>query len=1217
MRHNVFSLFPRGMAITLGLIAPLSATHAEPLARNGQPAGAVIDRKTGEEVRFVDLSDWKTVELKQNLLGGDVLRTNAVGQLSILFADRTQVRLGRNSALQVKQMGTAEDTVLNLQAGSMWARAERGGQALTVETPAAAAAIRGTDWSLTVKGKETSLIVLEGEIEFKNAFGSVSVKAGEGAVASIGQAPRKLVIVNTKDRQQMLFYMTLRSGFTYIPASPLAGPRMRAEKARIEEMPADRRSTADWLTLVETRTVLDTPAQAAAALEALRGRTLSRSEKARLLMIEALDAGSEGRFAEAAELFRRAAPGLDAERRAMAAYGGYFARSLADPNRVEQPPVTASTPQAEIMKAVTQGFLKDIPAAIDVLRAAERRHPGDARIPATLALLYGLDGDRQDMQAAIDRALAIDPDDPQALFARGTLKADYLSDNKGAIADFEHAIRMAPGDSSSWNSLGLVLADRGATREAETTLKKAIELDPNDPVGYTNLAIHYLDQSRVKEAKALIDKALSVDPGFSVALVARGRYHLQTGDIDRGIEDLLAGSTANPGYSQAQILLAAGHYMKGEPDPAEQAIDNADRLDGNDPVVPSVRTSIAIENYDAEEAIRSAQELMRRSRAQGGDFAQVGANQDAGSTLNNAFRLQGLDAWGRYYGDITFDPFAGAGYIDQAVRGQANPYANAYIFGETTAANTDSTDGFSSQLQGLMLDPHMLAGRSRRASLLREPFIDLSFGAGLSQSGGRSRRLGELEVQGFTNEPLPTSVLANVTWTALPASGDYQDFGDFTVDTDILDANGYLTTSLTENDRIVLFGNHTRSDFDASALGVGTDLGIPLPQFRLRNDENTVTNLGLGWSHTFAYRNVLNAALLYNRTDQTSGKRYIYDLPAPFDSDDLFVQSGSQKTTVAAVNHSIGTDDVTLRYGLEGGVVDSESDFSANGIPLLNETARNRIALGYVDVLQDVSADLTFEYGLFGSLNRGESDSVYRIDPRFGAAWAPTDRHWLRAAFMRHSVDVSTPTLAPIGVLGIQPNRFGLENGYVDTTAFQWDAEWTDRFFTSLEYQHQNLTGFSIGYPTTSLPSSDTLSFSEGSIDRASFTTNTVLGGGFGLSTTLALARSEDRDPSSATFEGSLPFVPKTAGQVALTWVNEANVKATLAANYVGERTGDDQGTVLDDYWTLDASLTFEPFDRHIAFEASAYNLLNEEFELTPGVPGWGPSFKGMMKVRF
>ncbi|OWK23798.1 hypothetical protein AJ87_30185 [Rhizobium yanglingense] len=230
---------------------------AEPVQRAAPAAGSVIDRKVGEEVRFVDLSNWQNVDLHQELLGGDVLRTNATGQLAVLFADRTQVRLGRNSSLQVKQMAPAGDTILNLQSGTMWARAQRGGSGLTVQTPAAAAAIRGTDWTLTVKGDQTSLIVLEGRVELKNEHGSVEVAQGEAAVATIGQAPRKLVIVTPDDREQMLFYLTLRGGFTFMPASPLPVQKMRNERGRIEAKAPEARSAEDWLTLAEVQLSLD------------------------------------------------------------------------------------------------------------------------------------------------------------------------------------------------------------------------------------------------------------------------------------------------------------------------------------------------------------------------------------------------------------------------------------------------------------------------------------------------------------------------------------------------------------------------------------------------------------------------------------------------------------------------------------------------------------------------------------------------------------------------------------------------------------------------------------------------------------------------------------------------------------------------------------------------------------------------------------------------
>jgi outer membrane receptor protein involved in Fe transport len=124
------------------------------------------------------------------------------------------------------------------------------------------------------------------------------------------------------------------------------------------------------------------------------------------------------------------------------------------------------------------------------------------------------------------------------------------------------------------------------------------------------------------------------------------------------------------------------------------------------------------------------------------------------------------------------------------------------------------------------------------------------------------------------------------------------------------------------------------------------------------------------------------------------------------------------------------------------------------------------------------------------------------------------------------------------------------------------------------------------------------------------------LGWGFGLSSTVAYADSRDEGGGLLTAGGPLPFVPEWAGQVALTYVNPANVRVSLAANYIGERESS-AGTSLGDYWTLDSKLTWEPLDKRLELELEAYNLLDDDFEVDAGVPGWGRSFKGTLKVRF
>ncbi|PDT79876.1 FecR domain-containing protein [Sinorhizobium sp. BJ1] len=1199
----------------MACFAPFSA-FGEPVPRPDPVAGSVIARKSGEEVRFVDVSNWRSVDIAQDLIPGDLLRTNATGSLAVLFRDRTQIRLGRNTALRVKQIGTGE-TNLELESGTIWARAERGGQGLVIDTPAAAAAIRGTDWTLTVGADgKTSLTVLEGVIELSNAHGSVTVMQGEGAVAAIGSAPTKIVIVTPKDREQMLFHLALRDAFVLMPATTLRAPDMRRQRERIEAQPEVSRSAEDWLTLAEIYLSLNGRQKAQAALDAARRRGLDRSQTARAGLVDALTAGSQGRYADAAKLFDQSARGLDAKRRSIAAYGGYFARALANPDRVENPPRQAVGAYGAFAKAFTEGFRTDVRAAVETLRKAELQYPDDPTLPAVRAQFAMLIDDRDEVRDGIEKALKIDADDPYALEARAKYRFNIENDRDGALADLERGLKAAPGDPSIWNWLGAVQDERGDTRAAENAVKKAIELDPQDPSYHANLALMYLGELRLAEAKREIDAALAIDPSFDLVLIARGRYHLQNGDVEKAIQDLLAGSTANPAYSNAQLLLAAAHYEKGDRIPADQALDNADRLDPNDPIVSQVRTIVSIDDYDADAAIRYAQETMRRTRAKGGDTAAIGANQQAGSALNNAFRLQGLDAWGQYYGDAVFDPFSSASYLDQAIRGSVNPLFNGYSFSVSPITNAQNPSTFSALFQGLLLDPHLLAYRARATDLYRTPFFEIDLGGGLTVEDGNTGWIGEAEIRGFAYSPFPVSVFGNFQWEEPRDTIDLGGGLEMDRETRLIGGTGYVTATPTPDDRVVAFLNMAEVDDSRNIFDIPHPMLVPFNGDSLNGNNGSNLNSGVAWSHTFGYQNIANAAFFFNDTETVETSRLLFS-DIPFPDIEYLRREQRQTTYIGALNHLYGDGDLTWRYGLEAGAVTQKEkteyyNLLPPAIPFSSATssATAGVMKAYVDGLYEVTPDLKVEGALFARYIEHVNDNNVRLEPKLGIAWAPAEGHWLRAAVQREGYNLDVATLAPVGIVGLQPNQFLIgAGGYADTFAFRWDAEWNDRLFTALDYQHQEIRDGSIDFPL----STNDYDFRKARVDRVALTANLALSHGFGLSATAAHTRSKDFSPANPA--GELPLLPENAGQVALTWVNEANIRTMIAANYVGTRS---QGsTRLDDFWTLDASLLWEPFDKRFEVELAGFNLLDEEFELRDGLPGWGPTVKGTVKVRF
>lgn len=177
-----------------------------------------------------------------------------------------------------------------------------------------------------------------------------------------------------------------------------------------------------------------------------------------------------------------------------------------------------------------------------------------------------------------------------------------------------------------------------------------------------------------------------------------------------------------------------------------------------------MRTAIAIDEYDSDAAIRYAQELMRRTRARGGESAPLGANQDAGSTLNDAFRLQGLNAWGAILRRRRLRPFTGSSYVDQAIRGSVNPLFNDYDFDGSPVVNTANPQSFSAFFQGLLIEPHMLASRERTANIVQRPFFEAALGGGIIADNDHTGWIGEAELRGLTFSPFPISVYGNLHW---------------------------------------------------------------------------------------------------------------------------------------------------------------------------------------------------------------------------------------------------------------------------------------------------------------------------------------------------------------------------------------------------------------------------------------------------------------------
>lgn len=1190
------------MAI-VGSVLPASA---DVLPRASVADGAVVDRKSGEEVHFVEARDWQGVEINQALLAGDALRTNAVGSLAIRFADNTLVRMARETVLRVRKIDGASNSALNLEGGTIWGRAERGGSGLTVDTPAAAAAIRGTDWSLRADGDRTTLTVLEGTVELTNAQGAVTVHQGEGAVAKIGQAPYKYTLVDLKEREQVLLYSEVRSAFGSLPVSGTESTAARKERLRLLQKPEEARSREDWLKLAETALAYDGRAAAAAALSHLP-RPLPPTLEARAALVEAMIAGQAMQYDKAIQLFRKAAPHLSGERRAMARYGEWIALSLKDPDAsARRPPLnrTAMSAGEAIAQATVIANIQGQVEAIEYLRRAEQRFPGEVALPAMRAsLAYELDR-RDEVRDALARAAAIDPDDPRHLLVSARFRDTVSSDVNGALADLRRAVAAAPGNDFVWNELGLVESERNAIVEADAAHRRAIGLNPENAALHANYARFLMDNDQLAAAKKAIDTAEALEPASYAVLAAKGRYLLRMGRTAEGESVLQEAAAINPTAGDALIGLAIATYQSGGGPETMQALDNADRFDPDNPSIALMRAGIALDQFRADDAIVNAREALRRRQARGGYYSGYDANRQVSSVLGSTLDNLGLNEWSQYYKDRAFDPFLATSYDDEQRAGQISPFVSVPPSG--LSRYPSGSVYLSTNLQSLMLDPLAVASEERVNSLERRAFMETALTAGLSSESSKLGWDGEVNVKGTSYDAFPLSYNLQAQ-IARPEGARENDTNDF--------EGGVFELGLrpTLVDNIYLFGSHSRY-----LTGYPGPLYFPTPE---NHSDGRNTMLGAAWSHTISDRNVVQAFGMfehYNASDYFED----FDDIGPYSVE----QTSRGDTKSVGLSHLFGLGPLTVRYGAEA--VDYESrnlqvrtDLITGDVIQRDQYASGKAARLYADATYDFSPDLQVQGGAYYSWFDSASGVFDTIDPRIGIAWAPVENHWLRAYYRRDTQFPVTQTLSPVSTVGLVPLQLpSFYQGQARTAAVRWDAEWNERFFTALEYQNVRFDGVSIGIPGFF----NWFETSQGEINRVSLAANYWFGNGLGLFGSFTWNENRDTTPGIGS-DTTLPLVPDYIGQVGFTYVHPSRITLSVAQTFVGERLGaqirDTTGNLylptLDPYSTTDAAVTWKSESGHLELALQLLNAFDTDIDTAFDTPAPGRTFLATMRARF
>ncbi|OJX36424.1 MAG: TonB-dependent receptor [Burkholderiales bacterium 68-12] len=1160
------------LAAALALASPLPAAAA---LAPGAAAEIVSLQGVGEQ-RAATASAWQPARVAQALAAGDFVRTGEAARMALVFADETQLRLHQNTVLQVKALAAPgqSTTTLRLEAGRAWTQTRRPpGSPLQIETPAATAAIRGTDWDLRVEPDgRTLLTVLSGTVEFGNAQGQVRVGPNEAALAAVGQAPVKLLLAQPRDRVQWV---------NALQADPL--PHLRADPA---------------------------PAALEPVVQALAARRPGAARSA-LAAVPASDAAAPGWVAVLQAAIALQEGDLPGAR-----------QLLARQTATDTAPAAAWLLQADLQLMEGEGE-----AALQTLQGALARWPGHPALWAQQARVQLLTDRLDAARATLDGA----PDSGSAELAlvRAAL-ARRLGDAPATLAAYTAATQLAPQDARGWLGLGSAHTEREDTEAARHHLAQALQRDPQAAGAQGERGTLETFANRWEPAQQAFDAALAAHPADYVALTGLGLLRLKQGRPQEALDAFLRAGVMEPRYARAKVWTGVAYYQLGRHDDAVATLAQASALDDKDPVPWMLLAQIHTDRFAAGEAVQAARAALARMPYLK-SLHQLANDQKGSANLGAALAFFGMEDWALELAQQSFSPYWGASHLFLAdrYRGEFNKNSALYQGFLTDPMAFGASQRHASLLQqpgshgavGLTLDREFyrlsapaftLNGMDNRhvplswfvkAQTVRARDFPIDVGvfnvpAFHDGSGGFDVH-GRVLTLGLGAQP---SERLNLFAYANTFDADFRGRNNFRSTLDVTQAQGalglayrwgpaaqtWLKIGRSVND--TLMGNYPVL-FDLSSMaGVVGMHATPRKQFSDLQLRHTVdTSAATRWSATLEHvvekQSSLSAAEGLIGSMLADGQTFVDRL--------LFA----------------GTNQIDRRYTALtlGGSHRYSPAWTVDG------------ALGWQQIRHRVFGQ---NFVVLEQLQTGGQDEARRHDteraftPRLGLVWQPAPGRSLRLAYQDWMRPLSVSTLASVETAGIPVEDQLLEaGGRQRRTVLQWGQEWGPATFVKLRADHLRLTNngsLGVDLRTPSLPFleelrniqlanlsgsdllEDTPSYERGTLQLLGASANHMFSRQWSGYAKYLHQRSDSSYGADAARVGGrmIPYLPRHTAVLGATWASSARWYVSGRAVYRSERFEDKENlTRRPPGWSLDLMGFTESADKRWVLGMALLNL--------------------------
>ena len=173
-------------------------------------------------------------------------------------------------------------------------------------------------------------------------------------------------------------------------------------------------------------------------------------------------------------------------------------------------------------------------------------------------------GYAQARQAA-QKALTLEPAQPDGYLAQATIQMSYDWDWAGAEASLQRALELTPGLADAVTEMGLLQRYLGDLDQAVALERRAVELDPLSLRGLHALGMALIYADQLDEAEQVYQRLLTLNPEIPTANQARARVLQLKGRPQEALA--IAEQESDPFWSEYGTLIA--FYALGRTDEAD------------------------------------------------------------------------------------------------------------------------------------------------------------------------------------------------------------------------------------------------------------------------------------------------------------------------------------------------------------------------------------------------------------------------------------------------------------------------------------------------------------------------------------------------------------------------------------------------------------------------------------------------------------------------